>query len=201
MTSTVPSRSSAVLKVRSHPRFVTCVYMAVKCMHVNLKPSLLVLTCHQAVNVRTISQQQKLKSIAQKILLQMNSKLGGELWTVNVPLVSIVFCKCKYIYYFCFSLYPALNISCNKFFWMAPKVCLLYQCPLLAFVPHHNGQMTKCICYYCSLWKSNGIISMNRKTWWWLELMSTMTPASHIGRSWALLQVWTGNLFPVLVMG
>ncbi|XP_074493451.1 piwi-like protein 2 isoform X2 [Sebastes fasciatus] len=40
----------------------------------------------QAINVRTISQQQKLRSVAQKILLQMNSKLGGELWTVNVPL-------------------------------------------------------------------------------------------------------------------
>ncbi|XP_054466269.1 piwi-like protein 2 [Anoplopoma fimbria] len=40
----------------------------------------------QAINIRTISQQQKLKSVAQKILLQMNSKLGGELWTVNVPL-------------------------------------------------------------------------------------------------------------------
>ncbi|XP_047446909.1 piwi-like protein 2 [Mugil cephalus] len=40
----------------------------------------------QAVNVRTISQPQKLKSVAQKILLQMNCKLGGELWTVNIPL-------------------------------------------------------------------------------------------------------------------
>ncbi|XP_008291620.1 piwi-like protein 2 [Stegastes partitus] len=40
----------------------------------------------QAINVRTISQPQKLRSVAQKILLQMNSKLGGELWTVNVPL-------------------------------------------------------------------------------------------------------------------
>nr|XP_057926139.1 piwi-like protein 2 [Doryrhamphus excisus]XP_057926140.1 piwi-like protein 2 [Doryrhamphus excisus] len=44
----------------------------------------------QAINVRTISQQQKLKSIAQKILLQMNSKLGGELWTVNVPLKNLM---------------------------------------------------------------------------------------------------------------
>ncbi|KAK1892701.1 Piwi-like protein 2 [Dissostichus eleginoides] len=43
----------------------------------------------QAINIRTISQPQKLKSVAQKILLQMNSKLGGELWTVNVPLVSL----------------------------------------------------------------------------------------------------------------
>ncbi|KAM4616857.1 piwi-like protein 2 [Polymixia lowei] len=40
----------------------------------------------QVINVRTISQPQKLRSVAQKILLQMNCKLGGELWTVNVPL-------------------------------------------------------------------------------------------------------------------
>lgn len=51
--------------------------------------------CRQAINVRTISQQQKLKSVAQKILLQMNSKLGGELWTVSVPLVSILSCLTK----------------------------------------------------------------------------------------------------------
>ncbi|XP_053530289.1 piwi-like protein 2 isoform X3 [Ictalurus punctatus] len=40
----------------------------------------------QVINVRTISQPQKLRSVAQKILLQMNCKLGGELWTVHVPL-------------------------------------------------------------------------------------------------------------------
>ncbi|XP_051547621.1 piwi-like protein 2 [Myxocyprinus asiaticus] len=40
----------------------------------------------QAINLRTISQPQKLRSIAQKILLQINCKLGGELWTVSVPL-------------------------------------------------------------------------------------------------------------------
>ncbi|MBN3310147.1 PIWL2 protein, partial [Amia calva] len=40
----------------------------------------------QAINVRTISQPQKLRSVAQKILLQINCKLGGELWSVNVPL-------------------------------------------------------------------------------------------------------------------
>uniref|UniRef100_A0A3Q3AD10 Piwi-like protein 2 n=1 Tax=Kryptolebias marmoratus TaxID=37003 RepID=A0A3Q3AD10_KRYMA len=44
----------------------------------------------QAINVRTISQQQKLRSVAQKILLQVNSKLGGELWTVNVPLKNMM---------------------------------------------------------------------------------------------------------------
>lgn len=44
----------------------------------------------QVINVRTISQSQKLRSIAQKILLQINCKLGGELWTVNIPLVSSI---------------------------------------------------------------------------------------------------------------
>ncbi|KAM4746677.1 piwi-like protein 2 [Anableps anableps] len=44
----------------------------------------------QAINIRTISQQQKLKSVAQKILLQVNIKLGGELWTVNVPLKNLM---------------------------------------------------------------------------------------------------------------
>nr|XP_061841867.1 piwi-like protein 2 isoform X1 [Nerophis lumbriciformis] len=44
----------------------------------------------QAINIRTISQQQKLRSVAQKILLQINSKLGGELWTVNVPLKNLM---------------------------------------------------------------------------------------------------------------
>lgn len=42
----------------------------------------------QAINVRTISQQMKLRNATQKILLQVNSKLGGELWTVSIPLVS-----------------------------------------------------------------------------------------------------------------
>ncbi|KAK5871678.1 hypothetical protein PBY51_004543 [Eleginops maclovinus] len=44
----------------------------------------------QAINVRTISQPLRLKSVAQKILLQMNSKLGGELWTVNIPLKNLM---------------------------------------------------------------------------------------------------------------
>ncbi|XP_075714984.1 piwi-like protein 2 isoform X2 [Rhinoderma darwinii] len=40
----------------------------------------------QVVNSRTISNPQKLRSIAQKILLQINCKLGGELWGVDIPL-------------------------------------------------------------------------------------------------------------------
>ncbi|KAG9488574.1 hypothetical protein GDO78_004885 [Eleutherodactylus coqui] len=44
----------------------------------------------QVVNSRTISNPQKLRSIAQKILLQMNCKLGGELWSVDIPLKSMM---------------------------------------------------------------------------------------------------------------
>uniref|UniRef100_A0A8C5QET3 Piwi-like protein 2 n=1 Tax=Leptobrachium leishanense TaxID=445787 RepID=A0A8C5QET3_9ANUR len=40
----------------------------------------------QVINTRTISNPQKLRSIVQKILLQINAKLGGELWSVDIPL-------------------------------------------------------------------------------------------------------------------
>ena len=39
------------------------------------------------INARTISQQNKLRSVTQKIALQINCKLGGELWALDVPLV------------------------------------------------------------------------------------------------------------------
>lgn len=34
---------------------------------------------------------------------------------------------------------------------------------------------------------------LNRKAWWWLELMCTTTPAKSISLLWDLLQVWTGT--------
>lgn len=44
----------------------------------------------QVINVRTISQPPKLKAVAQKIIIQINCKLGGEIWTVNVPLKNLM---------------------------------------------------------------------------------------------------------------
>ncbi|XP_070621455.1 piwi-like protein 2 isoform X2 [Erythrolamprus reginae] len=45
----------------------------------------------QVINVRTISTHYaKLRSIAQKILLQINCKLGGELWGVDIPLKQLM---------------------------------------------------------------------------------------------------------------
>lgn len=46
----------------------------------------------QVINVRTISQPQKLRSVVQKIGLQINCKLGGELWAVQIPLKKTLVC-------------------------------------------------------------------------------------------------------------
>ena len=45
----------------------------------------------QVINARTISQPNKLRSVTQKIALQINCKLGGELWALDIPLVSFNF--------------------------------------------------------------------------------------------------------------
>ncbi|CAG2065327.1 unnamed protein product, partial [Timema podura] len=37
----------------------------------------------QVINARTIMKQDKIRSITQKICLQMNCKLGGSLWRVQ----------------------------------------------------------------------------------------------------------------------
>ncbi|KAL0871086.1 hypothetical protein ABMA27_004891 [Loxostege sticticalis] len=39
----------------------------------------------QVINARTIMNQQKIRAITQKILLQMNCKLGGTLWNIAIP--------------------------------------------------------------------------------------------------------------------
>lgn len=43
----------------------------------------------QVINARTISKPQMLRSVSQKIALQINCKLGGELWAVEIPVVSM----------------------------------------------------------------------------------------------------------------
>ncbi|XP_030057874.1 piwi-like protein 2 isoform X1 [Microcaecilia unicolor] len=44
----------------------------------------------QVINAKTISQSNKLRAVAQKILLQINCKLGGELWGVDIPLKQLM---------------------------------------------------------------------------------------------------------------
>nr|XP_054773093.1 piwi-like protein 2 [Lytechinus pictus] len=44
----------------------------------------------QVINARTISQKQKIRSVTQKIALQINCKLGGELWALEIPMKSLM---------------------------------------------------------------------------------------------------------------
>lgn len=46
----------------------------------------------QVINSKTIGNPQKLRSVVQKIALQMNCKLGGELWSVQIPVESLMIC-------------------------------------------------------------------------------------------------------------
>ncbi|XP_072747042.1 piwi-like protein Ago3 isoform X2 [Anoplolepis gracilipes] len=46
----------------------------------------------QVIISKTISKPPKLKSVTEKIALQINCKLGGALWTVNMPLKNCMVC-------------------------------------------------------------------------------------------------------------
>jgi len=41
----------------------------------------------QVVLSKTLGDERRLRSIMQKVALQINCKLGGALWTLNIPLV------------------------------------------------------------------------------------------------------------------
>ena len=43
------------------------------------------------INTKTISQAQKIRSVTQKVALQINCKLGGELWALQIPMVRVFF--------------------------------------------------------------------------------------------------------------
>lgn len=46
----------------------------------------------QVINSRTLANQQKNRSIVQKILMQMNCKLGGSLWSIRIPFKNVMIC-------------------------------------------------------------------------------------------------------------
>ncbi|XP_066994690.2 piwi-like protein Ago3 isoform X2 [Anabrus simplex] len=46
----------------------------------------------QVINSRTLSKPDKLRSVVQKIALQINCKLGGTLWAVKIPLDNCMVC-------------------------------------------------------------------------------------------------------------
>ncbi|XP_030079059.1 protein argonaute-3 isoform X2 [Drosophila hydei] len=46
----------------------------------------------QVINSKTLSNETKNRSIVQKIILQMNCKMGGSLWTVKIPFKNVMIC-------------------------------------------------------------------------------------------------------------
>lgn len=46
----------------------------------------------QVINSRTLANRHKNRSIVQKILMQMNCKLGGSLWAVQIPFRNVMIC-------------------------------------------------------------------------------------------------------------
>ena len=46
----------------------------------------------QVINSRTLVNFQKNRSIVQKILMQMNCKLGGSLWSIRIPFKNVMIC-------------------------------------------------------------------------------------------------------------
>jgi aubergine-like protein len=65
----------------------------------NLFPTIFIF---QVINARTISQQNKLRSVTQKIALQINCKLGGELWALDIPLVGVQSFMCNIVLWIAF---------------------------------------------------------------------------------------------------
>lgn len=46
----------------------------------------------QVINSRTLANDAKNRAIVQKIALQMNCKMGGTLWSVNIPMKKVMIC-------------------------------------------------------------------------------------------------------------
>ncbi|XP_041452050.1 protein argonaute-3 isoform X2 [Drosophila obscura] len=46
----------------------------------------------QVINAKTLCNESKNRSIVQKVILQMNCKMGGSLWTVKIPFKNVMIC-------------------------------------------------------------------------------------------------------------
>ncbi|KAJ8942364.1 hypothetical protein NQ318_000344 [Aromia moschata] len=71
----------------------------------------------QVINSRTLSNPQKVRSIIQKIALQMTCKLGGTLWTVRFPFKGWMICGID-VYHVCAAV-ASLNESISRWYSLA----------------------------------------------------------------------------------
>ena len=89
----------------------------------------------QMINFRTISNATKLKSVTQKIALQINCKMGGELWAVNIPTKTMMVCgvdvyhdptrRGQSVVGFVASINPALTRWCSRAKYQTPGIELV----------------------------------------------------------------------------
>ncbi|XP_049625397.1 piwi-like protein 2 [Suncus etruscus] len=92
-TETYIRTIQSMLGVEGKIQMVVCIIMGTRD---DLYGAIKKLCCVQApvpsqvINARTISQPNRLRSVAQRILLQINCKLGGELWGVDIPLKQLM---------------------------------------------------------------------------------------------------------------
>jgi aubergine len=64
----------------------------------------------QVITTRIIEDQKKSRSVISKIALQINCKLGGELWGISIP-VSLFFFFHQFIIFFAFGFITQLNLK------------------------------------------------------------------------------------------
>ena len=46
----------------------------------------------QVINLKTINNEKKVNSVVQMVALQINCKLGGELWGCEIPMENLMVC-------------------------------------------------------------------------------------------------------------
>ncbi|XP_032595501.1 protein argonaute-3 isoform X1 [Drosophila grimshawi] len=81
--------------ISTHTQIVVCIcssrrddrYSAIKKICCAERP-----VASQVINSRTLSNETRNRSIVQKIILQMNCKMGGSLWTVKIPFKNVMIC-------------------------------------------------------------------------------------------------------------
>lgn len=80
----------------------------------------------QVIISKTIANPSKLKSVTEKIALQINCKLGGALWTVTLPLVLRTFWFYSLSYTFVIFFSYLLNLCCcnRKIVWCVVWMCI-----------------------------------------------------------------------------
>lgn len=82
-------------EINSELQLVTCIFPTSRDDRYNAVKTLCTAQLavpSQMINSMTLSKPARLRSVTQKIALQINCKLGGELWAVNIPLQTLMVC-------------------------------------------------------------------------------------------------------------